>query len=179
MSAADRHQDAAELALRVLEPEAQHTAEQELDEAARGEVARWQTRLGRLASALPAEVPPLALFDRVLERIRAAAAPESGTLTVRAGEGEWQPMGPPGITFKTLWQDRRTGRRGMLVRVEPGAVHPAHSHDQDEECLVLEGKLRFGDLELSSGDFHLARKGHRHPPGVTTTGCLLYISGSL
>jgi anti-sigma factor ChrR (cupin superfamily) len=63
------------------------------------------------------------------------------------------------------------------MRVTPGAVYPAHAHDGDEECLVLEGEVSFGELTLRAGDFHLARKGHRHPQASSPQGCVLYISG--
>jgi anti-sigma factor ChrR (cupin superfamily) len=95
-----------------------------------------------------------------------------------AGEGVWEPMGP-GVTFKIVWQDRKAGRRGMLIRMAPGSVHPTHADELDEECLVLDGELRFDDLALAKGDFHLARKGYRHPLAVSATGCLIYISGGL
>jgi len=85
----------------------------------------------------------------------------------------------PGVTMKPLSQDRASGRRTMLVRLTPGATFRPHGHDLDEECLVLEGELRFGDLILRAGDFHLARKGHHHPLASSPSGCLLYISGAL
>jgi hypothetical protein len=178
MSDSDLDPSVPELALRVVDPAEQAAAEARLDAAGRAELVRLDARLGALAKALPPEPPPAALFDRVLQRVRAAVPPAEGTLTVRADEGRWDAMGP-GVTFKLVWQDRRAGRRGMLVRLEPGAVHPAHGHDQDEECLVLEGELRFGDLPLAAGDFHFSRKGHRHPDAISDTGCLLYISGGL
>lgn len=65
------------------------------------------------------------------------------------------------------------------MRVAPGSTYPSHVHKIDEECLVLEGELRFGDLALQAGDFHLARAGHQHPPATSPKGCLLYISGAL
>lgn len=168
--------DAAELALRVLDPEAQAEAEAALNAGDRAKVARMETQLGRLALAVPDEMPPPELFARVLAAVRTAAAPDQGTLTVRAGEGHWEAMGP-GVLSKLVWEDHNAGRRGMLVRMDPGAVYPAHSHDRDEECLVLEGELRFGDLPLAAGDFHYARKGYRHPDALSRRGCLLYISG--
>jgi hypothetical protein len=49
----------------------------------------------------------------------------------------------------------------------------------DEECLVIEGDLHFGDLELHAGDFHVALKGMIHPAARSVNGCLLYITAGL
>jgi quercetin dioxygenase-like cupin family protein len=178
MSDTERDQDAAELALRVLDDRSQRAAEAALDADGRAAVEDWETRLGRLACAVPPVAPSPGQLDRVLDRLRSSAAPAAGTITTRADEGIWEPMGP-GVSFKIVWHDRKAGCRGMLVRMAPGSVHPAHGHDQDEECFVLEGELGFGDLPLAKGDFHFARKGHRHAAAVSVGGCLLYISGGL
>jgi anti-sigma-K factor RskA len=175
-----RYQDieAAELALDVLESEALALAEarRERDPAFAAAVARWEQRLAKLAAAAPPAPPPPALFDRVLERVRAETI--LGTVTVRAGEGEWREIAA-GVAAKPLWRDPASGRQAMLVRMAAGATFTAHGHDLDEECLVLEGKIRFGALELQAGDFHLARQGFSHPAAVSETGCLLYVSGAL
>jgi anti-sigma factor ChrR (cupin superfamily) len=178
MSERERDLEAAELALRVQDGKRSGRAD---GEAADPAVARWEVRLGVLAAAVPPMTPPQAVFDRALAQVRGArSAPSTsggGTLTVRAEEGSWRFMAP-GVTVKTLWRDRRSGRWSALLRVEPGAIYPPHDHDEDEECLVLEGELRFGDLLLKAGDFHLARKGHRHPGATSAGGCLLYLSGA-
>jgi anti-sigma factor ChrR (cupin superfamily) len=75
--------------------------------------------------------------------------------------------------------DRVVGRRSFLVRRVPGSCYGHHEHPQDEECIVLEGDLRFGDLQLSAGDYHLARAGVPHPTAVSRGGCLLFISCGL
>jgi anti-sigma factor ChrR (cupin superfamily) len=176
MNERERDLEAAELALRVRDVERPRNEDGDAPDPA---VARWEVRLGGLAAAVPGVTPPQVVFDRALAQIRAPrpARSDEGTLTVRAEEGSWRPMAP-GVRIKTLWHDRRTGRWSALLRVEPGAVYPPHDHDDDEECLVLEGELRFGDLVLKAGDFHLAHKGHRHPKASSPGGCLLYLSGT-
>ena len=58
----------------------------------------------------------------------------------------------------------------------PGALFPAHAHDDDEEAYVLSGDLAFDDLVLNAGDYHLARPGVRHPVGRTRGGCMLLVT---
>lgn len=177
MSDEDEELRAAELALGVLDPRAEAVARQRLlQEPARAEaVAHWERRLAALADTAPPVTPPPALLGQVLAKAR--ATPQGG-VTVRADEGAWRQMAP-GITVKLLWSDPATGRQAMLARCDPGAVFPGHEHGQDEECLVLEGEIRFGELLLRAGDFHLARAGTAHPPAVSPGGCLLYLSGAL
>lgn len=167
MADQERDLDAAERALGLSEAEVPAAA-----------LARWEARLGGLAAAVPPVAPSAGLLDGVLARVRGQAPAPAGSLTVRAKAGDWRSL-LPGITIKLLHEDLQAGRRVVLMRVAPGARYAAHGHTGDEECLVLEGEVRFGDLVLRAGDFHLARPGHRHPTATSATGCLLYISSAL
>jgi anti-sigma factor ChrR (cupin superfamily) len=101
-----------------------------------------------------------------------------GTVTIRAEAGEWQPLAE-GVQIKVLSIDRAAGQRSCLVRMAPGSRFDPHNHARNEECLILEGDLRFGDLWLRAGDYHVARAGVPHPVAVSRGGCLLFISGAL
>jgi anti-sigma factor ChrR (cupin superfamily) len=171
---------AAELALGVLDTRTEAVARLRLvkDPALAEAVATWERRLTALAAAAPPATPDPALFDRVLAGTRASSQSPAANLIVRADEGVWREVAP-GITMKPLWTDARTGRQAMLARCAPGAVFPGYTHACDEECLVLEGEIRFGELLLRAGDFHLARAGTEHPAAVSPGGCLLYLSGAL
>lgn len=96
--------------------------------------------------------------------------------TVRNGPEGWQRfMG--GVYFKPLREDGAS--LTYLLRMEPGAVVPAHRHAADEECLVLEGDLHLeGDLVLRAGDYHLARAGVLHATIRTEAGALLFLRGA-
>ncbi len=62
--------------------------------------------------------------------------------------------------------------------MEPGSVLPAHRHGDAEQCLVIEGDLRWEDLEYHTGDFVVARAGTRHPQLTTDNGnVLLLVTG--
>jgi hypothetical protein len=79
----------------------------------------------------------------------------------------------PGVNAKMLHVDE-TGY-SFLLRLDPGATLPGHPHDGDEECIVLEGEARLGDLNILAGDYHLARRGSRHGDIFSPDGALLYI----
>ncbi|MEE3626372.1 cupin domain-containing protein [Nitrospirillum sp. BR 11752] len=155
---------------RVAAPDAAPYTDQEL--------ARIEARLGALDLAL-AEPPPAGLLGPILARIDREAADQAaapGTDTVRHQDGVWLPLSP-GVRSKLLRVDGRTGRRTMLIRMEPGAPYQSHAHaGGDEECLVIEGDLRFGDLLLQAGDFHVARHTTWHATAVSQQGCLLLVS---
>ena len=180
MSGKEQDIEAALVALGVLDEEPGATVSRDgADPAFAAEIARWEMRLAGLARAVPQEAPSSEAFAAVLRTIRGPEPRQDqsgGTVTVRAEEGRWREMAP-GVAVKLLWLDRSSRRRAVLMRVAPGAVYPSHAHDGDEECLVLEGEVSFGELTLRAGDFHLARKGHRHPPAASPQGCVLYISG--
>lgn len=132
--------------------------------------------IGWLASAVSA--PPLtptrkeALWSRILQGIHTAGP--TGTLTVRASEGQWIPF-LTGVEIKILHVDEQQNTQTALWRMQPGSVLPAHDHTVDEECLVLEGAIRSGDFVVHAGDYHLGFAGQPHTHIVSDTGALLLI----
>jgi mannose-6-phosphate isomerase-like protein (cupin superfamily) len=111
---------------------------------------------------------------RVMGLVRAEA--QAGH-TVRASHEGWQIIAP-GVERKMLWATAT--EQSCLIRAARGASLPAHAHRLDEECLVLEGTLRFGSsLVLHAGDFHVGRKGSTHEVASTDTGVLVYLRGAL
>lgn len=118
--------------------------------------------------------PPAGLRARVLQRIDAAIA---GTITLRGSEG-WQTL-TAGIEIKQLLIDRQAGTRSVLLRAAPGASLPPHSHHGYEECMVLQGEIRIGELTLRAGDYQCMPAGSIHPEVSTRTGALVFLRGSL
>lgn len=167
---------AAGLALGMLEADerAQAREREARDPAFKHEVETIERRLAPLAAVLPSEGPPPALFAAIEARIDEARAALPGTITLRAGEYDWQPLAE-GIDTAILWRNDKVNRQSMLIRMQPGAHYESHSHEDDEECLVIEGDLVFGGLTLKAGDFHFAPKGRMHPPAYSPSGCLLYV----
>jgi quercetin dioxygenase-like cupin family protein len=111
--------------------------------------------------------------ERVLKAIRAEAAPRHHT--VRAGHGAWEQVSP-GVERKVLWDSGQA--RSWMVRLAPGAVVAAHAHPMDEECVVMQGSLRIGDLLLEAGDFHVGRQGSEHALTSSEQGALVYLRGA-
>jgi len=54
-----------------------------------------------------------------------------------------------------------------------------HVHGQDEECMVLEGEVRIGDLVVRAGAYHLAPRGVAHEPISSEHGALLFLRGAI
>lgn len=101
------------------------------------------------------------------------AAP--GFLVVRAGEGRWRPTDDAGVSFKLLFSDRERGPITTLVRMEPGSRIRSHRHLGVEQCLVLEGDVRSGEVGMTAGDFNCSMPGSVHEELVSDNGALLLI----
>jgi hypothetical protein len=149
--------------------EDQRAAEPGLDAAIEG----WQTRLADL-DGTDGEPVPAGSFEKILARIDDEGLFLPGTATRRAANAQWLEYSE-GIVYRVLNVDARLRRQTLLVKMQPGAIYYSHTHDIDEECLVIEGDLQFGDLVLGAGDFHLATPAMTHPVGRTSTGCLLHV----
>ncbi len=131
-----------------------------------------------LNHSVSASAPGDALsIARVKRKLLAHIAEEQRTqhLTVRAADGQWQAFGP-GLTLKVLHEHE--GIMSYLVRLAPGAMLPPHRHPVDEECVVLEGSLRIGELEVGAGGFHLGRQDVLHMPIVSEQGALIFLRGA-
>ncbi|HEX8188186.1 MAG TPA: cupin domain-containing protein [Pyrinomonadaceae bacterium] len=141
---------------------------------------------GDLGLAAPAAEPP----GGVRARLLALAAEEKGGgpagagisqkgapgfLVVRAGEGRWRPTGDAGVSFKLLFADRGRGTVTALVRMEPGSRIRSHRHLGVEQCLVLEGDVRSGEVGMRAGDFNCSLPGSVHEELFTEGGALLLL----
>jgi quercetin dioxygenase-like cupin family protein len=49
-----------------------------------------------------------------------------------------------------------------LFRLRAGAVIPMHDHPRGEHTVIVEGELRFGDLNVRQGDILWTRPGEAH-----------------
>lgn len=127
-----------------------------------------------LAAATPA-APGSVLKARVMGSV--AKHPYPGLYSKRAHEqGPWRPTGSPGVSFKKLFHDKDAGLVTLLVKMEPGSRYDAHSHGRTEQCLILEGDVRYSDQTIyRAGDFTWAEAGSTDPALYTVEGNLLLI----
>jgi anti-sigma factor ChrR (cupin superfamily) len=123
-------------------------------------------------------LPPKQLRDRLIERV--ADADDSHLTWAADGEpgaAAWQPF-MPGVSIKFL--NESAGSLSYLLRLAPGAELPPHRHPQDEECLVLEGRLLVGSqIEIGAGGYHLAHAGALHARIHTQTGATIFLRGAV
>ena len=160
----------------VLEPERAAEFGQHLQsgcEACASEVRAFEETAAQLAFSLSGRKPPAGLRDRLMGRI--ASHVEPSRVLVRARERAWEPSGVPGVATRQLFVDQATGNVTSLVKLDPGAVYPAHRHFGHEHCYVLEGDLVFHDHVLQPGDYEVAMASTAHSTVTSTQGCLLLI----
>jgi hypothetical protein len=167
--------EAAEYVLGLLGKDDRRAFAQRLgsDAALQAQVAYWEEKFSDLPAA-EAEPMPSGMFEKILGRIESEGADLPGTLTKRAGTANWFEISP-GIKGRLLHFDRARNRQHLLIRMSPGSSYRSHSHDAEEQLLVLEGDLAFGDLHLKSGDYHIAMPSSSHAPGRTVNGCLVHV----
>ena len=134
------------------------------------EAASW------LPFASEAVTAPPRLREELLARIQ-QPEPPPGIQIVRAGDGAWHTL-VPGVVAKRLYEESPGGNVALLVRMEPGAQYPPHSHADVEHCYVLEGRLHFGDLVLNPGDYQCALPSSTHRGAHTVDGCMVLIIAS-
>lgn len=179
MNENELHELAALHALELLAPE--EAAEFELrlveDQDLQALVRDLRDSLARVALDAEEAEPPADLKRRALNTAYAGAA--HGMHIVRADEGRWRQTPYPGVQSKLLFRDPATGSVTCLLKLEPGASYPGHRHTTSEQCLVLEGDVRFGEeICLRGGDFEAAYSGTMHARIYSKEGCVLLILAS-
>ena len=122
-----------------------------------------------IAPIRPTRARAAAMRTRLLDRVRRE---RQQLVTVRAAEGAWVTLAPK-IAMKMLNDDGVM--QVFLLRLERGARIPAHEHPGEELCLVLEGSVRLGDVEVSAGDLHVAPARTAHGDVYSSTGALLFM----
>lgn len=139
----------------------------------RAAVARLYDSVAVAASA-PLVDPPPHVRERVL-----AAARTPGRYTSWAADATWIDTGIPGIRARVLAIDRARSLVTLIVRAEPGAAYPAHSHHGPEECLVIRGSVVIDGRVLRPGDFHHADEDSEHGEITTIEGAEVLLVGAI
>jgi anti-sigma factor ChrR (cupin superfamily) len=116
--------------------------------------------------------PAASLQSRLAERI----AKETGGKPVpppapQYAEPAWEKVAP-GIWCKLLANDTERHRISMLVRLEPKASYPPHTHVGVEELHLLDGELWIEDRLLHPGDYNYGPPGASDQRVYSETGCM-------
>jgi anti-sigma factor ChrR (cupin superfamily) len=163
----EQQEEAALAALDLLPPHEAMTVPREA-------IAQMTEAAALLGESITPVAPRPTVRNRLLariadfERLRPIAE-------VRRDEGAWVPLGPPGVEFRPLFHEAATGRSTYLVRMAAGARVAAHRHGDVEQCLVLKGDIRSGEMVYEEGDFIVMDKGTIHPEIHSVNGNLLLI----
>jgi anti-sigma factor ChrR (cupin superfamily) len=169
-------------AFELLEAEEVRNVEKHL-----GECAACECQIQGLrdtAAGLPYVLPDLNPHPRVRERVLATVQgnkkgaleqPLPGVFVMRQTQQQWRKTPFPGVEVKILYVDQETKNMTTLLKLEAGAKYPAHRHAAVEQCLVLEGSVRIGQIFLQPGDFEYANTGTDHAVIQTDGGCVLMI----
>ncbi|HYP13520.1 MAG TPA: cupin domain-containing protein [Bryobacteraceae bacterium] len=149
-------------------------------ETCQKELASLLEVLTQLPAALPDVTPPPSVRAKVLDAIGvpvtgAAEQPLPGIYVIREPEQRWRKSRYAGVSYKLLHVDEATNNVTTILKLDPGATYPAHRHAGVEQCLVLQGTVRIGQILLGQGDFEFAKAGTEHAPIVSDQGCQLLI----
>jgi mannose-6-phosphate isomerase-like protein (cupin superfamily) len=140
-----------------------------------GEYAAYACVADEFALSAPARDPQAAVRQRIFNRIGVSADVRSanhGMKLVRGGATGWVPLPFSGVEVRPL-----LGRETLLVRMQPGAVYPAHEHKHAEQCYVLEGSVTDSDgVTAFAGDFVCMPAGSTHQEISTQTGCVFLLA---
>jgi anti-sigma factor ChrR (cupin superfamily) len=181
-------------AIGALTAEERAAFEASLDGGAEAELHRFNHVIEALTGALPPLAPDPAVRERLMARIAAQARSRPAAIEPapigpghplpdwfiqRDSNEAWEETGHPGVRIRRLFLDRGRNECTALVRMAAGSSYPAHIHGGPEECLVLDGDLRCGDLVLRAWDYQHAGPGTIHGGLTSHQGCLMLIRSSL
>ncbi|NOX83508.1 MAG: hypothetical protein GXP06_11090 [Alphaproteobacteria bacterium] len=141
-------------------------------------VMEWQDRFAPLFDSTEEVTPPAHVLERLDAALdRQAASGSRNSVTIRDNEGSWIAIAP-GIRKKILYLDEAVRKEAYLLDFDAGASLPEHNHHATEDCLVISGDFRIGDLQLKAGDFHAAFAASQHLTCRSEHGCRLFIKAA-
>jgi hypothetical protein len=129
----------------------------------------WPTDVLRPAASLQAR-----LAQRIAEETGRPSVPPAARQWF---EPDWEQVAP-GIECKLLATDAGRQRVSMLVRLEPGASYPAHTHSGVEELHLLDGELWIDARKLFPGDYNYGAPGESDERVWSETGCTCVLTTS-
>lgn len=91
--------------------------------------------------------------------------PRTDSVDINSNQIDWQECGAEGFQIKPLVEDRATGIRTWLMKVDSGAFSPLHAHEEVEQIYVLEGSFYDQEKTYLVGDFIVRAPGAMHTAG--------------
>ena len=87
----------------------------------------------------------------------------------------WEETEDKGFWLKRLYEDKKTGEKTWLMRVDPGAYSPSHSHEEFEQFYVMEGDIKDDHGTMQAGDFVCRPPGEMHWASSDTGALVLLV----
>jgi anti-sigma factor ChrR (cupin superfamily) len=107
---------------------------------------------------------------------RGFAGPVVGSMRYASASVEWQPTDAKGFWVKPLFEDTRRGEKTLLMKVDPGAYSPMHTHPGElEQIYVLEGSFYDQDATMGPGDYCCRASDAAHEAGSKTGAIVLRV----
>ncbi|WP_161599962.1 cupin domain-containing protein [Pseudomonas sp. MPC6] len=102
--------------------------------------------------------------------------PVEGSLYYSSSTDDWQPTAAEGFWIKPLFEDAERGEKTLLMKVDPGAHVPSHTHAGElEQLFVLQGSFFDQDRTLQVGDYCCRAPGAAHSAGSEHGAILMVI----
>jgi anti-sigma factor ChrR (cupin superfamily) len=117
--------------------------------------------------------PARSLWTQLAKRIGKegwSAAEDELALPPQWPNIEWE-QPAPGVYCKVLSSDPELRRVSLIVRLDPGAEYPPHTHAGVEELHLLDGELWIDDRKLYPGEYNRAEPGTADRRVWSQTGC--------
>ena len=91
--------------------------------------------------------------------------PIAGSRYLESARMAWRETEDRGFWIKPLYENPAVGEKTWLMKVDPGAFAPRHSHGEFEQFYVLEGSLYDEQRLLRAGDYCCRAAGTPHVAG--------------
>jgi quercetin dioxygenase-like cupin family protein len=104
------------------------------------------------------------------------SGPITGSARFAPASIEWEPTTSQGFWVKSLFADVERGEKTLLMKVDPGAFSPIHSHpDELEQIYVLQGSFYDQDATMRLGDYCCRAPGAPHVAGSEEGAIVLLV----
>jgi anti-sigma factor ChrR (cupin superfamily) len=99
----------------------------------------------------------------------------TGSLLIDLNSAEWEPTETKGFYTKRIFKDEQSGESTFLMKMDPGAHSPKHSHKQLEEIFVLQGDFYDEEHRYEAGQYCIRAIGAEHETRSENGGVVLLI----